>query len=108
MISHIRGLSSKARLREFILSESGETNAQKAAQVGAILATSALATLLMSVETARAGCDPTCVQCNDDADCTWTSPGPGPFCRTRFCFETCDCVKACTWSQENSCIPDDS
>jgi len=106
MISHIRGLSSKARLREFILSESGETNAQKAAQVGAILATSALATLLINVGTAKAVVgDPNCVTCSFDEDCN-DPLGIEIHCRRRWCdFPVVGvvCASACTAATDHYC-----
>jgi len=56
MTRHIRSLSQRARLAEFIFSESGAMNAKKAAQMGAVLGASALAGVLMSAGTAEAGC----------------------------------------------------
>jgi len=107
MISHIRGLSSKARLREFILSESGETDAQKAARMGAILATSALATLLMNVGAGQAlQGDPNCVTCSDDLNCKDPN-GIEIHCRYRWCQfgSLVVCAKACTAAQDDFCVP---
>ena len=104
MIRHIRGVSTKARLREFIFSESGETSAQKAAQVGAILATSALATLLINVGTAKAvEGDPSCQICSDQRDC----PPHEPNCLYRWCQfgSLVVCARACTAAQWDYCQP---
>jgi len=45
---HFRELSQRARLREFAFSESGAMSAQKAAQMEAVLAASALAGLFLT------------------------------------------------------------
>ncbi len=60
MTRHFRELSQRARLAEFVFSESGAMSAKKAAQMGAVLAGSAVAGLLMSVGTAEAACPYPC------------------------------------------------
>jgi len=66
MTRHIRGLSQRARLAEFVFSESGAMNAKKAAQMGAILGASVLAGLLMNTGTAEAH---SCHPCMVKEDC---------------------------------------
>ena len=75
---HFRQLSQHARLKEFAFSESGAMSAQKAAQMGAVLATSALAGLLMSAGMAEAACTP----CMVPEDCGGTGFS---FCRNIHC-----------------------
>ncbi len=91
MIRHFRELSQRARLIEFAKSESGAMSAQKAAQMGAVLAASALAGLLMSIpRTAEAACSFPFYACENNP---CTEPA-APFCR----FFPCggDCGHWCT------------
>lgn len=101
MNHHIRGLSQRSRLTEFIINESGAMSAQKAAQMGAILATSMLAGLLMHPRTAAAEC---AYPCMNDENCV----NLPPFCRNIWCdFGTPDqhCDKHCTWDSVGNCVP---
>jgi len=96
MTRHIRGLSQRARLAEFVFSESGATNAKKAAQMGAILGASTLAGLLMSARTAEAACNLT--PCGGGAECE--NDPFGPFCTLVHCGGLQDpCGFYCTWTQ---------
>jgi hypothetical protein len=96
MTRHIRSLSQRARLAEFVFSESGAMNAKKAAQMGAVLAASALAGVLMSAEPAAADCGQVC---NHHMEC----PNPQMSCT----FQTClaGCTKICTFSEIDACQP---
>ena len=71
MTRHIRSLSQRARLAEFVFSESGAMSAQKAAQMGAVLAATTLAGILMSAGTAESH---TCHPCMTGDDCMGHPP----------------------------------
>lgn len=96
MNRHIWELSQRARLGEFILNESGAMSANKAAQMGAILATSALAGILMSARIAEA-CHSNPNPCSVPQDCAHIA---GTDCRDHNFWDSCNtiwvCEKTCT------------
>lgn len=100
MTGHIRSPNQRARLYEFITSESGAMNAKKAAQVGFVLGVSILASLVLSQQ-AKADCDPSCHVCSQDDNCR--AEFGGIYCRTRWCGQFCLCQQACTWATNNYC-----
>lgn len=93
---HFRELSQRARLTEFAFSESGEMLAEKAAQIGAVLAASTLAGLLMSAGTVEASCP--LQPCADDQSCATLIEQP--WCRTVNCN---GCAKYCTADPNPGC-----
>lgn len=99
MTRHIRGLSQRARLAEFVFSESGAMSAQRAAQMGAVLAASVLAGLLMKTGTAEA-CRGSCTTCWANEDCAAVGM---LYCRSRQCGVGCTCTLACTNADANYC-----
>lgn len=83
MNGHIRSLTQRARLYEFVASESGAMSAQNAARIGVVLGTSALAGLLMMIpNTAKADCPARCPVGNECA-------GGPPGWHCEWAFNTC-------------------
>ncbi len=106
MTRHFRNLSQRARLTEFVFSESGAMSAQKAAQMGAVLAATTLAGILMSAGTAEAACRPgsgtSCLQCGSNAECQLQGL---QFCRAACCSiqGSTVCALRCTNDPTNYC-----
>lgn len=108
MTGHIRSLTQRARLYEFITSESGAMNGRKAAQLGAVLATSALAGLMMSIPNrAEAHCGGF-TECGGggagDASCQ-NMFGAAWICRARLCEPNSHCHNVCVTVDRDDCVP---
>ena len=99
MTGHIRSLTQRARLFEFITSESGAMSAKRGAQIGTILGASALAGLLMSIPQLAHADPPPCAghpSCpgGDPFETYCAQFGPGWRCQ-KFDCDTAGCGWRC-------------
>ncbi len=89
MTTRIRGLSQRARLWDFVASESGAMGAQKAANIGAIMGASAVAGLFMSVaDTAHAIACSATIPCSGPTS-TWCQDNNLGSCIKAICDTSC-------------------
>lgn len=108
MTEYVSYLTQRARLLEFVRSESGTMSAKKAAQMGVVLSASTLAALVLGVDSAKADhckyCDPM-VPGGGDAWCASVYGQGFDFCRTAMCTDPSDdvCNFVCKTLNQNDC-----
>jgi hypothetical protein len=100
MSGTLRSLSQQSRLRDFVLSESGEMSAKRAAQVGAVVAGSAMAGLFFAApQEAKADCG-FGANCVGDGQCF---PWQNTVCTTYRCDPMEACINHCTGASASNC-----
>ena len=99
MSGTLRSLSQQSRLRDFVLSESGEMSAKRAAQVGAVVAGSAMAGLFFAAPPEALACGTPCP--NGIVDCIFV--GGNPTCTTYDCGGMEGCINHCTGASASNC-----
>ena len=100
MTGTLRSLSQQSRLRDFVLSESGEMSAKRAAQVGAVLAGSAMAGLFFAAPPEAAAACGVNEGCENNGECI---PWMGTVYTAYRCDPMDNCNTNCTSSGSAHC-----